>query len=69
MFNITCNIDKSDRINRSAIGVLLILAALVGFGKIFMMLLGVILIAEGVIGWCGIPLAMERLKQLWSKQS
>lgn len=68
MQGIVCNIDKSDRTNRIVIGVLLIVAAILGLGKIFMMLLGVILIVQGIIGWCGIPLAVEKLKDMQAKK-
>lgn len=64
MFSIACNIDKTDRINRVVFGALIFLGALVGLGKIFFMLVGIILVAEGLIGWCGIPLLVEKLKKL-----
>lgn len=62
MFNITCNIDKNDRTNRIVFGVILLLGALLGFGKIFMILLALILIVEGAIGWCGIPYLISKMK-------
>lgn len=69
MFNVSCNIDKSDRTNRIVFGVILLLGALVGFGRGFMFLIGVILVAEGAIGWCGIPLVMEKINGLLGKKS
>lgn len=64
MFSIACNIDQTDRINRVVFGALIFLGALVGLGKIFFMLVGMILVAEGLMGWCGIPLLVEKLKKL-----
>lgn len=68
MFKIACNIDKSDRTNRIVFGIILVLGALVGFGKIFMILLGAILIIEGAIGWCGIPVLMTKIRSQFNKQ-
>ena len=65
MLPVTCNIDKSDRINRSVIGVILILAALLGLGKVFFIVLGLVLLVEGVIGWCSIPYLISRFKSLF----
>lgn len=62
-----CNIDQSDRRNRIVMGVIILLAALLGLGKIFFSLVGIVLIAEGVIGWCGIPIIMEKFKDMSSK--
>jgi hypothetical protein len=56
-----CNIDMADRRNRVVIGVIILLAALIGFGRFFFALVGIALIVEGVIGWCAIPLIMEKL--------
>ena len=68
MSGIVCNIDKGDRINRTVIGVLLIIGALIGFGKLFMLLLGVILIVQGVLGWCSIPVIVAKWQETQSKQ-
>ena len=58
----TCNIDKTDRINRAIIGGLLFIAALVGMGKYFYMMVGLILVIEGIVGWCSIPYLLKKLK-------
>ena len=63
MFLKQCNIDKTDRINRAVIGVVLFIAALVGLGKIFFMTLGLVLVIEGTIGWCSIPYLMSKIKR------
>lgn len=59
----SCNIDKTDRINRAVIGGLLFFAALIGMGKLFFMILGLVLVVEGIVGWCSIPYLMEKLKK------
>ena len=67
MDSIKCNIEKRDRINRAVIGVLIFLAALVGAGPVFFMLIGLILVVEGAIGWCGIPYVVAEIKKLIKK--
>lgn len=57
-----CNIDKTDRINRAVIGAILVFAALIGMGKVFFIVAGLVLILEGAIGWCSIPIIMDKLK-------
>lgn len=59
-----CNIDQADRRNRVVVGVIILLAALLGLGKIFFSIIGIALIVEGVIGWCAIPIAMEKIKAM-----
>lgn len=61
----TCNIDKTDRINRIIIGAGLCIAALVGLGKFFYITLGLILVLEGLIGWCSIPYFIKKFKRLF----
>lgn len=58
----SCNIDKTERINRTIIGVILVLAALLGAGKLFFIVVGGLLILSGLVGWCSIPVIMEKLK-------
>ena len=62
MFLKQCNIDKTDRINRAVIGFMLFIAALIGMGKVFFMIAGLILVVEGMIGWCSIPYFMNKSK-------
>lgn len=57
--NLTCNIDKTDRTNRTVLGVLLCLAAVLGAGRWFYFILGVVMIVQGYIGWCSIPYLMQ----------
>lgn len=59
----SCNINQTDRINRIVVGIVLILAAVLGASKWFFIILGVILTLSGVFGLCSIPLIMEKLKR------
>lgn len=63
MFPAHCNIDKTDRINRTIIGIALCIAVLIGMGKFFFLILGFVLIIEGVIGWCSIPYLVSKIKR------
>lgn len=60
--SIKCNIVQTDRINRVVMGVLLCLGVLLHLGAFFCFLVGVILIVEGIIGWCYIPILVEKLR-------
>jgi hypothetical protein len=60
-----CNIDKTDRVNRVIIGAGLCIAALVGVSKFFYIILGLILVIEGLIGWCSIPYFITKIKNLF----
>ncbi|CEK11813.1 conserved protein of unknown function [Legionella hackeliae] len=64
-----CNIDKTDRINRTIIGAALCIAALFGMGKYFYIVLGLALIIEGIIGWCSIPYTLSKIKRLFQKRN
>lgn len=59
-----CNIDKTDRINRIVIGVILCIAPILKANYIFYILAGTILIIEGIIGWCSIPILTKKVKKL-----
>lgn len=62
MLNLPNNIEGNERISRLVIGAILFIIALLGGGRVFMFLIGLILIVEGIIGWCGIPIIAEKLK-------
>lgn len=64
MFNKSCNIDTNDRINRTVIGVFLLLATLIGVGRWFYIGVSLILIVEGLIGWCSIPILWQKIKKI-----
>lgn len=59
----TCNIDKTDRINRIVFGIILCIAALLHAAWYIYILIGIVLIVEGIIGWCGVPILMKKLKR------
>ena len=60
----SCNIDKTDRINRAVIGGLLFFAALIGMSKFFFMVVGLVLVVEGIVGWCSIPYLIDKFKKM-----
>ncbi len=60
----SCNIDKTDRINRAVIGGLLFFAALIGMSKLFFMVVGLVLVVEGIVGWCSIPYLIAKFKKM-----
>lgn len=62
MLNLPCNIDTNDRVTRAVIGAILLLAGLIGLGRIFLILAGIVLVGEAIIGWCGIPILNEKFK-------
>ena len=62
MFNVASNLESNERFSRLGIGVILLIGVLLGLGKLFAFLVGVILIIEAIIGWCGIPILAERFK-------
>ena len=57
-----CNIDKTDRINRAVIGVLIFLAALCNMSRTFFMTVGAVLFVQSFIGWCSIPYILDKFK-------
>jgi len=63
MFFKQCNINKTDRINRVVIGAILFFAALIGMSKLFFIVVGLILVVEGLIGWCFIPYFIDKIKK------
>ncbi len=62
MFNVASNLEANERFSRLVIGIILLIGVLLGLGKLFAFLVGVILIIEAIIGWCGIPILAERFK-------
>lgn len=60
--NIQCNINRTDRINRAIIGAALFFAALAGMSKLFFMIVGLVLVIEGAVGWCSIPYLISKIK-------
>ena len=62
MFNVASNLESNERLSRLVIGIVLLICVLLGLGKLFAFLVGVILIIEAIIGWCGIPILAEKFK-------
>jgi Protein of unknown function (DUF2892) len=56
-----CNLQNDEKLHRIIIGLFIFLAALIGVGKVFFMLLGIALAVSGVIGWCAIPFIIQKL--------
>ena len=54
-----CNIDQSDRINRVVIGAIIFLAALLEASQLFFITVGIVMIIQGLIGWCSLPFFMN----------
>ncbi len=65
--NNNCNIDKTDRINRIIIGLIICLAALSHASWVFYLIAGIILIIEGIIGICYIPKLISKIKSCLDK--
>lgn len=59
----TCNIDNTDRVNRAVLGLILILAGIFDISRTFLILFGIILIVQGLIGWCSIPVILKKIKK------
>lgn len=56
-----CNLQNDEKMHRMIIGAIIFLAALLGMGKVFFMVVGILLAVSGVIGWCAIPYLMSKL--------
>lgn len=67
MENLNCNIDKTDKIHRIAVGSILLLGALFDLGRGFILVLGAIVLAEGILGKCGIPYLIAKYEELTRK--
>ena len=62
MFIKESNIDENDRISRTVVGAILLLAVFFGVSQFFAFLVGVILVVEGVLGWGAVPYVKELMK-------
>lgn len=54
--------NSNDRATRLVLGAILLIGAILGFGAWFLFLVGALLVAEAFIGWCGIPILIEKFK-------
>ena len=62
MSNLPCNLESNERVTRAVIGIVLLIGALLDFGRVFLFLAGALLIAEAFLGSCGIPILAEKFK-------
>ena len=60
MFNLPLNIGKREKMVRGILGAVLIIFAMIS--PVLVMLVGILLIGEAVIGYCGIVQAIEHFK-------
>lgn len=60
MFKISCNLEKPERRHRIVIGSILVLGGIFGLGRSFLILAGLIILIEGIIGWCGLPILFNK---------
>lgn len=60
--NLACNIEPNERVTRIVIGAVLLILELIGLGRFLVPLIAIVLILEGVFGWCGIPILAEKFK-------
>lgn len=60
MYKLTPNLDEIGKYTRIVIGVILVLAAIIGLGRVFLFIAGVVLIVEGILGWGATPFAVDQ---------
>ncbi len=58
-----CNITVKDRVCRIGFGLLILAALLLSWPKQTVILITLIMIAEGIIGWCGLASLVDRYQQ------
>lgn len=63
MLNLPNNIGKNERVVRGAIGALLLIGGILGFGPMFMLIVGILLIAEAALSYCAIIDGINRFGQ------
>ncbi len=59
----TCNISKKDRWTRVLFGIFLLIVVLVPLNKNWLIIIPLIMIVEGIVGWCGIAVLVDKFKQ------
>jgi len=60
MFNLPLNIGKREKMVRGILGAVLIIFAMIS--PILVMLVGILLIGEAIIGYCGLVQLIEHFK-------
>ena len=58
-----CNISQKDRVTRIGFGLLLLAAYFAQWSREAFLLIGSIMIIEGIIGWCGMATIVDRFNQ------
>lgn len=61
MLNVTANIEKNHQIDLIVWGAILVLGALLGLGRGFGFLVGVVLIAQGIVRFGAVNYLMDKL--------
>lgn len=60
---IASNINQADRVNRIVVGHIIMAAACFNASQFFMLTLGLSMIIQGMIGWCGFPALLQKFKK------
>ncbi len=54
-----CNISTKDRVTRIGFGLLILLALALSWPRASIGIIALIMIGEGIIGWCGMAVAVD----------
>lgn len=63
MLNLPNNLGKNERMVRGVIGAVLLIGGILGFGQMFMLIIGILLIAEAALSYCAIIDGINRFGQ------
>ena len=58
-----CNISYKDRVTRVFFGVIFIIVSFFNYDINIIKILSIILVIEGLIGWCGIAVIIDKFKR------
>lgn len=58
-----CNISQKDRVTRIGFGLILILAYVLSWSREAFLVIGGIMIIEGMIGWCGMAVLVDQFNR------
>jgi hypothetical protein len=61
MMSLEPNIEKMQKVELIAWGILLLIGAVFGLGKGFLFLIGVVLVVQGVLNWSVVPFLLTKL--------
>ncbi len=65
---VNCNINTTDKVHRIVAGIILLVGMMVGLGTGFVVLVALVMIAEGFFGKCGIPYLIAKYHELMAKR-